>query len=79
VELCDDAAYLVTRMGCISLCMPFGDVLELHDVMHILGLSKNLLSISFIACVKCVPTFDDRQVIIGDCNHESGLVLAKGV
>jgi hypothetical protein len=44
VELGDDATYPVTRMGSVSFCMPSGDVLELDDVLYVLGLTKNLLS-----------------------------------
>jgi hypothetical protein len=55
---------LVIGMGFVSFCMPSGDVLELNDVLYVLGLTKNLLSISAMIDLKCVVEFDDKQVII---------------
>jgi hypothetical protein len=79
VELGNDATYLVTKMGFVSFYMPLGDVLELDDVLYVLGLTKNLLSVSAMTDLRCVVEFDDQQVIIRDCSHEHGQVLAKGV
>lgn len=45
VELSGDGKYLVTRLVSISFCMPMGEVLELHEVIYVLGMPKNLLSI----------------------------------
>ena len=42
----DDATYPVTRMGSVSFCMPSGDVLDIDDVLYVLGLMKNLISVS---------------------------------
>jgi hypothetical protein len=46
VELGDDATYLVAGVGSISFQMPSGDILELTSVLYVLGLTKNLLSVS---------------------------------
>jgi hypothetical protein len=46
--------------------MPLGDVLELNDVLYVLGLTKNLLLVSTMTDLKCVVEFDDKQVIIID-------------
>lgn len=48
VDFGDGVAYLVTRMGSISFWIPLGDVLELHDVLFVHGLTNNLLSV--LAC-----------------------------
>jgi hypothetical protein len=64
VELGDDAKYLVIGMGSISFCMPTGEVLELHEVLYVLGLTKNLLLVSCLTDLKCMVEFDDQQVII---------------
>ena len=42
----DDATYLVTRMGSVSFYMPSCDVLDIDDVLYVLGLMKNLISVS---------------------------------
>lgn len=59
VELGDDATYSVIGMGSISFYMPSGDVLELHDVLFVPRLSKNVLSVSCLTDLKCVVEFDD--------------------
>jgi hypothetical protein len=43
VELGDEATYLVRGVGPISFQMPLGDVLELDNVLYVLGLKKNLI------------------------------------
>lgn len=42
----DDATYPVTRMSSMSFCMPSGDVLDIDDILYVLGLMENLLSVS---------------------------------
>lgn len=46
VELGDDATYLFIGMGSISFCIPLGDVFKLDYALYVLGLTKNLLSMS---------------------------------
>jgi hypothetical protein len=46
VELGDDAIYLVKQLGSILFQMPSVDVLELNDVLFVLGLKKIIVSIS---------------------------------
>jgi hypothetical protein len=67
-ELGDDAKFLVIGMGSISFHMPTREVLELHEVLYVLGLTKNLLSISCLIDLKCMVEFDDQQVIIKKCS-----------
>jgi hypothetical protein len=55
--------------------MPSGDVLELNDVLFVLGLMKNLLLVSCMIDLHCVVKFDAQKVIIRDRTH----VVAKGV
>jgi hypothetical protein len=40
MDLGDDATYSMKGLGSISLWMPSGDVLELNDVLFVLGLTK---------------------------------------
>ena len=46
VELDDDAMYLIRGVGFMSFQMPSNDVLELSDILSILGLRKNFLLVS---------------------------------
>jgi hypothetical protein len=75
VELGDDAIYVVKGSGSISLQMPLGDVLELNDVLFVLGLMKNLCLVSCMIDLHCVGEFDPQKVIIRDRAH----VVAKSV
>jgi hypothetical protein len=50
----DDATYPVTRMGSVSFCMPSGDVLDIDDVLYVLGLMKNLISVSTMIDLRSV-------------------------
>lgn len=43
VELGDNVAYSVIRMGSIAFWMPSSDVLKLQDVLFVPSLTKNLL------------------------------------
>jgi hypothetical protein len=45
VELGDDAKYLVARVGTIPFQLESGNSLEFDDVLFVLGLRKNLLSV----------------------------------
>jgi hypothetical protein len=48
VELGNDRRYLVTRFDSISFYMLAGEVLELHEVLYITSVTKNLLSNSYL-------------------------------
>jgi hypothetical protein len=52
VELGDDATYLVRGVGSISFQMSLGDVLELSDILFVLGLKMNLLLVSCMTDVQ---------------------------
>lgn len=41
------------QLGSISFCMPAGEVLELHEVLYVLGMNKDLLPVSCITDLKC--------------------------
>ena len=47
VELVNDASYLMTRVGSISFHLPSSDFIELDDVLYVLGLTNNRLSIIY--------------------------------
>ena len=46
VEFGDDATYLMREVSSISFLTPKSDVFELINVLFVLGLKKNILSIS---------------------------------
>ena len=46
VEFGDDATYLMIEVASISFLTPKSDVFELINVLFVLGLKKNILSIS---------------------------------
>jgi hypothetical protein len=79
VELGNEATYLVSGLGTISLRMPLDDDLDLHVVLFIPGLMKNLLYVSTMTNMKCVSKFDHQQYTIRDCSQERRQVLARGV
>jgi hypothetical protein len=58
VELGDDGKYLMTRLGFVSFRISAEEVLELHEVLYVLGSTKNLLSIYCITNLKCRAEFD---------------------
>ena len=44
IEMGDDGRYSATGIGTITFEMEFGNPLFLKNVMHVLGLKKNLVS-----------------------------------
>jgi hypothetical protein len=51
-------------MGSISFCMPTREVLELHEILYVPDLTKNILLVSCFTNLKCMVKFDDQQVSI---------------
>jgi hypothetical protein len=68
VELGNDATCPMIGTGFVSFLMPSGDVLELDDVLYVLGLMKSLLSVSCMIDLQCMVEFDGQQVIIRKCS-----------
>ena len=58
VELGNDATRPIIRLGCISFCMPLGEILELDDVLYVSGSTKSLLSVSCMTNLQCITEFD---------------------
>ena len=48
IEMGDDGRYSVTGIGTISFEREFGKPFILKDVMHVLGLKKNLISMEML-------------------------------
>lgn len=46
IILGDNSSYLVKGFGFVSFHLDYGEIIHIHDVMYILGLKKNLVSIS---------------------------------
>jgi hypothetical protein len=59
--------------------MPSSDVLELNDVLFVLGLKKNILSVSCMIDLQCRVAFEGQQCTINDCSLASPRTLARGV
>jgi hypothetical protein len=79
VELGNDATYLMRRVGYISFRMPSSDVLELSDILFVLGLRKNLLLVSCMTDIHWRVAFEGQQCTIGDCSLASSGTSARGV
>jgi hypothetical protein len=79
VELGDDATYPMKGLGSISFQMPSSDVLELNDVLFVLSLKKNLLSVSCMTNFQCRVAFEGQQCTISNCSLASLRTLARGV
>ena len=71
VQLGDDTTYPIIGKSYISFGMSSRDVIELHNVLLVHGLTKYLLSVSYLTYIKCITKFDDEQVIIKICNPRS--------
>jgi len=78
-EFTDDATDSMKGVGSISLWMPSRDVLELNDVLFVLGLKKNLLSISYMTDFLCRVAFKGHQCTISDCSLVSPRIMARGL
>jgi hypothetical protein len=48
--------------------MPFGEVLDLHEVLYVLSMTKNLVSVPCLIDFKCRVEVDDQGVIIKSQN-----------
>ena len=60
VELGDDSIYPMIGIDTLSFKMPSSNVLELHDVLFVLGLKKNLLFYLTITNLQRKVDFDDQ-------------------
>ena len=58
---------------------PSDDVLNLHDVLFVPSLTKNLQSVSTITELRYKVEFDDLQCTIKDCSQELPWFLPKRV
>jgi hypothetical protein len=72
VELGDVSMESMIGVGFISFFMPSSDVLEIHYVLLVPRLTKNIVLVFFLIDIKCVVEFDDQQVIIKKCNLDPG-------
>lgn len=45
IILGDNSTYLVKGFGSVTFHLDYGEIVHLHDVMYVLGLKKNLVSI----------------------------------
>ena len=59
VKLGDDGRYPGVVLGSISFHMLIGEVLDLYEALYVLGMTKNLLSVSCLIDLKCRVEFDD--------------------
>jgi hypothetical protein len=59
--------------------MLVGEVLDLHEVLYVHGMTKNLLSVSCLTYLKYRVEFDHQKVIIRSLNLDFNQVLAGRV
>jgi hypothetical protein len=64
VELGDDAKYPVAGVGTIPFQLQSGNSLDFDDVLFVLGLRKNLLSVSVMEDKGFAVEFKNQQVLI---------------
>jgi hypothetical protein len=46
-------SYPVIGLGFVLVLMPAREVLDLHKILYVFGMTKNLLSVSCLAYLKC--------------------------
>lgn len=64
IKLGDNAKYNATRLGTVAFRRGSDDLLEVKDVLYILGPMKNLLSISQMEDKGMTITFDGARLLI---------------
>ena len=78
-ELGDDSTYKIERVGSTSLQLDSGTVLHIDDVLYVLGLRKNLLSIDGLEDKIYKVFFMDKKVLLWAKNEKLSLAVAIGV
>ena len=79
VEFGDDATNPMRPLASSSFHMPLGDVVELNDVLFVLGLKKSLFSNFCMVELHCRVAFEGHHSIISDCSIASSRTLSRGV
>ena len=64
VKIGDDYQYPIKGIGEASYKLDSGKSLKMNDVLYVLGLKKNLLSISALDAKRIRVSFVDRQVLM---------------
>ena len=65
VELGDEVSYVVNVVGSISLQLNFGSILHLEEVLYVLGLKKNLISVAVLENKGYAVVFTKRKLCYG--------------
>ena len=79
VDLGDDAIYLVKWLASISIFLSPNDVLEMNDVLFVLGLKKNIYLLFYIIDFQFRVAFEGQQCTIIDFNLASPRTLVRGM
>jgi hypothetical protein len=66
VELGDDKCYKIEVVGSISFILEFGARLHVDEVLYVLGLKKNILSIATLEDKGYWVIFKDRKALLWD-------------
>ena len=64
VELGDEVRYEVNGVGSISLQLDSGSILHLKEVLHVLGLKKNLISVSVLENKGYLVVFTEKKTLL---------------
>lgn len=67
VELGDKAKYAIKVTGSIEFQMDSSGTMEVNEVLYVLGLEKNLLSISTMDDRGLEVSFTVGEVVVGSC------------
>ena len=70
VELGDDTTYEIEGVGSTSLQLDSGKVLHIDDIIYVLGLKKNLLSVAGLEDKGYRVLFMDKKVLLWAKNEK---------
>ena len=79
MELGDDSTYKIEGVGSTSLQLVLGTVLHIDDVLYVLGLKKNLLSVSSLEDKGFRVLFMDKKVLLWAKNEDLSSTIQIGV
>jgi hypothetical protein len=75
VTCANDQSHFIKGVGSISICAVDGAKFTLSNILYVLGITKNLLSISAFSKCGYHIIFDDNRCIVQDREKENKVVL----
>jgi hypothetical protein len=77
VKTTNGQTHVVHGQGDISFHFPNGEITQINNVLYVLGLTKNLLSIGTMINVRFVTVFDFQRCLLFT-KGSSSKIVAKG-